>query len=219
MTSLIEFLNYKKDKLSYSQLGQDLLVQFLLEEKTEGYFVEFGATNGIELSNTYLLEKKYAWNGILCEPMKSFQNDLFFNRSSNIDFNCVHTETGKTVNFYQVGMSGLSTIEEYAYNDKHSEIRQNHTEYTVNTITLKDLLDKYSSPEYIDYLSIDTEGSEFDILNAYDFSRIFGIITVEHNYNNLRSPIELLLTSKGYEKVFPEISDFDDWYVHKDLNV
>lgn len=219
MHSLTEFFEYKKNKTGYSQLGQDLLVQFLLKEKEAGYFVEFGATNGVELSNTYLLEKKYGWDGILCEPMKSFQNDLFFNRKCNINFDCVYKETGATVNFYQVGMSGLSTISEYAYNDKHSDIRKNHTEYKVNTITLKDLLDKYSAPNYIDYLSIDTEGSEFDILKAYDFSRIFGIITVEHNYNILRNQIESLLKDNGYQKIFSEISDFDDWYIHKDLHV
>lgn len=53
---------------SYSQLRQDLFVLNQLKFKKNAFFVEFGATNGINLSNTYLLEKKFNWNGILVEP-------------------------------------------------------------------------------------------------------------------------------------------------------
>ena len=50
---------------SRSQLRQDLFVIFELKGKKRGYFVEFGATNGIDLSNTYLLETEFSWTGIL----------------------------------------------------------------------------------------------------------------------------------------------------------
>ena len=51
-----------------SQINQDIFVLYTLDWKREGYFVEFGATNGIDLSNTYLLEKNFGWKGILSEP-------------------------------------------------------------------------------------------------------------------------------------------------------
>ena len=53
---------------SKSQIFQDLFVLYCLQNKSEGFFVDFGATNGVSLSNTYLLEKDYGWNGILAEP-------------------------------------------------------------------------------------------------------------------------------------------------------
>ena len=66
----------------------------------------------------------------------------------------------------------------------------------------------------IDYLSIDTEGSEFEILNSFDFSKFkFRIITCEHNYTPMREKIFELLTKNGYTRVFKEISFNDDWYV------
>lgn len=74
---------------SKSQLRQDLFVLSELEFKRNGYFVEFGATNGIELSNTYILEEEFEWNGILAEPAKCWHEDLKINRKCHIDTDCV----------------------------------------------------------------------------------------------------------------------------------
>jgi len=93
-------------------------------------------------------------------------------------------------------------------------LRKNGRKYEVKTISLNDLLKKYSAPNLIDYLSIDTEGSEFEILNAFDFDTYsIKIITCEHNYSDNREKIFKLLTSKGYERKYVEVSDFEDWYV------
>ena len=56
---------------SHAQLKQDLVILFLTKLRQGGYFVEFGATDGIHLSNTYLLESRYKWNGIVAEPAKT----------------------------------------------------------------------------------------------------------------------------------------------------
>jgi hypothetical protein len=79
---------------------------------------------------------------------------------------------------------------------------------------LNDLLIKHRAPKYIDYLSIDTEGSEYEILEAFNFNEFsFGIITVEHNYTPQRDMIFALLTGHGYIRKYENISAFDDWYV------
>ena len=62
---------------SQSQLGQGLLVLSQLDFKKNGYFVEFGTTDGITLSNSYLLEKKFGWKGILSEPAKKCLKSAF----------------------------------------------------------------------------------------------------------------------------------------------
>ena len=77
-----------------------------------------------------------------------------------------------------------------------------------------DLLKKYNAPKEIDYLSIDTEGSEFEILNAFDFDAYkIKVITCEHNFTPMREEIYKLLGSKGYVRKYQEFSQFDDWYV------
>ena len=69
---------------SKSQFRQDLFVLAELNFKKNGYFVEFGALDGVETSNTYLLEKEFLWTGILAEPAKCWDSSLRSNRTSSI---------------------------------------------------------------------------------------------------------------------------------------
>ena len=81
-------------------------------------------------------------------------------------------------------------------------------------LSLDDLLDEHGAPQRIDYLSIDTEGSELEILSKFDFKRWpFKVICCEHAYTSARQPLFELLTAKGYKRVHEDISQFDDWYV------
>jgi len=113
-----------------------------------------------------------------------------------------------------VDHAGLSTIDGYTDVDLHRESRSGRLQYTVDTISLLDMLDKYQAPRLIDFLSIDTEGSEYEILRDFDFSRYhFRVITCEHNYTPMREKIYELLTRNGYTRVFTEISFNDDWYI------
>jgi FkbM family methyltransferase len=201
-------------KKSRSQIRQDIFVLSELNFKKNGFFVDFGATNGVDLSNSFLLEKDFGWNGILVEPARIWHKDLFKNRTSKIDTNCVSSKSGQVVTFNEVSSPELSTIDEYSKSDLHSKFREKGSHYDVTTISLTDLLDKYQAPSEIDYLSIDTEGSEFDILNNFDFNKYtFSVITCEHNYTPAREKIHDLLTRNGYQRKYEEFSDFDDWYI------
>jgi FkbM family methyltransferase len=197
-----------------SQLNQDMFVLSELGFKRDGYFVEFGATNGVDLSNTHLLEKEMGWTGILAEPAKIWSEDLAKNRNCHIDYDCVWSKSGEVLEFNEVNAAELSTIDTFSSVDRHAATRTSGTKYPVNTISLLDLLKKYDAPKVIDYLSIDTEGSEFEILNAFDFDAYkFKVITCEHNFTPMRDKIYDLLTSKGYTRKFTNLSKFDDWYV------
>jgi FkbM family methyltransferase len=185
-----------------------------LDFKKNGYFVEFGATNGVDLSNSYLLEKEFEWTGILAEPAQCWHQELRENRSSHIETNCVWRDSKSTLNFNEVDSAELSTISTYSSSDNHSATRKNGKNYEVSTISLLDLLEKYNAPKQIDYLSIDTEGSEFEILSNFDFAKYqFNVITVEHNYTPIRGQIFNLLTSNGYKRKYIGLSKWDDWYV------
>lgn len=199
---------------SRSQLRQDLFVLSELDFEMNGFFVEFGAANGVDLSNTYLLEKEFAWKGILAEPAKRWHKDLKNNRNSRIETDCVWRESDSILTFNEVDTGELSTIDSYSQSDFHREARKDGRTYEVRTISLEDLLDKYNAPREIDYLSIDTEGSEYDILSDFDFEKYqFKVITCEHNFAPEREKIFSLLTNKDYVRKFETLSQFDDWYV------
>lgn len=213
-----EFNEFCEGKETYSQIRQDLVALFFLGSNP-GYFVEFGACDGVYLSNTFMLETYYGWDGLLVEPSTHYNKVLTQKRTATIDTLCVADQTGKTVEFTEVvGLQGLSGVSEYAFNDIHTETRKNlGIKYDVETISLKDLLDKHNAPQVIDYISIDTEGSEYSILNSYDFSRQFKLITVEHNNTYTKDLINDLLISKGYINILPEESKWDSWYVSPDV--
>jgi FkbM family methyltransferase len=199
---------------SKSQLRQDLFVLSVLGHKRNGFFVEFGATNGVSLSNTYILEKDYGWTGILAEPAKCWHESLQNNRICHIELDCVWSDSKSRLTFNEVEYPELSTLDSFSDSDGYGETRKKGTTYDVNTISLTDLLKKYNAPSEIDYLSIDTEGSEFTILNNFNFANYsFKVITCEHNYTSNREKLYDLLTSHGYVRVHEELSKFDDWYI------
>ncbi len=207
LSALLDFKGLRK-----SQLMQEIFVLSELGFKHNGYFVEFGASDGVLRSNTYMLEKYFSWTGILSEPAKTWHNALSNARSCHIDRRCVWKESGATLLFNEVGE--LSTIDHYSNSDFHAKTRAEGSRYSVDTISLLDLLDLYSAPKEIDYLSIDTEGSEFEILNAFDFNQYkIKVITCEHNYSPMRAKIEQLLLKNGYSRQYEMLSGFDDWYV------
>jgi FkbM family methyltransferase len=205
---------------SKSQLGQDILALSLVGLGKPGYFVEFGATNGITLSNTHMLEKHFGWHGILCEPARTWHSELFNNRSSIIDTRCVFDSSGEELEFSESIAAELSTLSDFIGADHHARARLNLTTYKVTSVTLNDLLQEHRAPSYIDFISIDTEGSEYQILRGFDFKKYsFGLICVEHNFTENRDKITSLLSSHGYTRVFEELSQWDDWYVNKNIKL
>lgn len=186
--------------ISSSQIFQDLMVLYELGMKRNGFFVEFGACDGsrAEGSNTLTLEKRFGWQGILAEPCVGWHENLFANRSCYISTKCVHSKSGETVVFNEAPIRQMSTMEAYTNSDFLAEARRDGIRTEVETITLPDLLKAGRAPKRIDYMSIDTEGSELDILREFDFdSYDIPIITVEHNWSPARSDLYDLLTRNG----------------------
>ncbi len=203
---------------SRAQLFQDVFVLTVLGFKSDGFFVEFGATDGVDLSNSYLLETQFGWTGILAEPARSWHDALATNRAAQISKRCVWKVTGETLPFREAAAGELSTLLDFANFDRHAGQREDGRTYSVETISLSDLLLHHHAPASIDYLSIDTEGSEAEILKAHDFSRFrFKVISVEHNYTVNREIIHRLLVSQGYTRVLEQFSQWDDWYVDHSL--
>ncbi len=199
---------------SRAQRRQDIFVLSELGLKKNGFFVEIGASNGLDLSNTYMLEKEFGWRGILSEPGRCWHLALKRNRSCIIDTHCVWSESNALLKFNETKNPCFSTISRFSDGDHHAARRKNGRIYEVEAIALLDLLAVHDAPTEIDYLSIDTEGSEYEILREFDFDRYsFGVITCEHNHTPMREKIYDLLVSKGYQRKFEEISDRDDWYV------
>ena len=201
---------------SSGQLRQDLWILSETGFKRGGFFVEFGAADGHRLSNTHILEKGFGWEGIVAEPARIWRSTLISNRQCSLDFRCVWHESGRSIEFVEVETPELSTTTEHRFGDLHSESRSRGTTYEVETVSLNDLLLHHQAPTEIDYVSIDTEGSEYTILQAFDFDRwSVKCFSIEHNHTDNLGLIRSLLARNGYEQVFAEISDFDAWFIRR----
>lgn len=205
---------------SYSQLQQDLRVLQFYKIKTNGFFVDIGAADGIAISNTYLLEACTDWKGICVEPNPNNYNKLILNRPKSICCDkAIYNKTGLILDFdishtdqLLSGISGLNNVTHLK-----SVVDANKSTIQVETLLLTDLLDKNNAPNFIEYLSLDTEGSEYEILKNFNFDKYtFGLIDVEHNYiEPIRSQIRELLLANGY--IYIGENQWDDSYKHKSV--
>lgn len=202
--------------VSQSQVAQDLIALAVNGYKMNGFFVEVGAANGKSLSNTFLLEKFFKWNGILSEPNPNYACEININRSAFIDNRAVFSKSGQTLSFAIA--SQLSTLVGFGQEDKFAKLRSKARTIDVETVSLNQLLQDYCAPEEIDFLSVDTEGSELEILQALDWDKYrFNFICCEHNHTSIELQLDQLFASKGYVRVLQTESDFDAWYISKKL--
>lgn len=186
-----------------SQIKQDLWVEKKwLEKHSDGdYFVEIGAYDGINLSNSYLFEEKYKWPGICVECNPVMINRFRQNRpNTTLCTKAIYKESGHKLKF--------------SLNDCNSCIDENG-DYEVETISLNDLLLSYNAPKDITYISLDIEGLESEVLSTFDFNRWnVKCWTIEHNFlkPNRTNIIDILLKYNYCVKMHEwDIFAYKDW--------
>jgi FkbM family methyltransferase len=198
---------------SNAQINQDLWVLHETRRKRCGYFVEIGAADGIDLSNTLLLERDFGWQGILAEPNPVWHAALRRNRKAALDYRCVYSRTGDRVQFAATCHAGLATILEFLSTDGHAKSRMKYETIEVETVSLNDLLEAHAAPHTIDYISIDTEGSELRILEGFDFAKWdVKLFSIEHNLTSQEQALDRLMQQNGYERRYARYSLIDAWY-------
>ena len=208
-----------------SQLYQDVFASFIVGNKSDKTFFEFGATDGLNLSNSNLLENSFNWKGVLSEPSPQWHELLKRNRkNTQIITKCIWKESGKKLDFFMSENGELSTLKDFVESDKTSmpgntDLRKkNGKMISVETISLNDVIKEYFSDICPSYISIDTEGSEYEILKSFDLNKYRPkLFTIEHNYTKNESKMDDLLIPKGYVRIFRELTAFDAWYISSEV--
>jgi FkbM family methyltransferase len=191
----------------YSQNGEDFLLCNLLEYKDRGFYVDVGAFDGVHLSNTYSFEQQ-GWPGICVEP-----NPRYFQLCKRsrplalcLNFACVADEDVKTVEFYEEELGLLSGV----YADREDDVRARYqgrglafegfSTRTVPAATLNSVLSKnLPHGTEIDFISIDVEGTELEVLRGVDLSRFRPrVLLIEANSAEAEKCLGTHLMKFGY---------------------
>ena len=179
-----------------SQSGQDKIIKnYFFKDKKHGFFVEIGAFDGIMGSNCFHFEKFLNWKGIAFEPAKIQFDKLKKNRKCKLINKAISNEE-KEVEFLEVeeGLTMMSGINDENFVSEDIIKNDPKSKYKVNKIETTTLEKNISPGTEIDYLSIDIEGGELNVLNSIDFSKfLIKVVSVENNSpekNNFRAFFE-----------------------------
>jgi len=187
-----------------SQLGQDRFIDDFFQKKENLKFLDVGAHDGVTISNTFFLEKTRNWSGICIEAQPLEFEKLRTNRTCICINVAVSNFEGETDFTYVEGYANMLSGISEEYNETHIARIQgevNHYGGKINTIKvpvkkLQTILDENNMFE-IDFCSIDTEGSEFSIVQSIDFNKTnVKVFIIENNYKETK--IKEFLNSKGY---------------------
>lgn len=205
----------------YSQAGQDRFVyeKFFeqLGDSYQGTFVEIGAHDGINHSNTLFYERELGWQGICVEPRASAFKLLAKNRKCACLQACIaaknQTRTFLEVEGFAEELSGLVDTYEPGHRARIDLENLQHGGHCqtvqIDCIDFNTLCQRYNL-KTIDFLSIDTEGCELEILRNIDFAKItIKVIAVENNYRN--PEIRSIMERNGFRFV-TQLSSDDIYY-------
>lgn len=169
--------------------------------KTDGFFLDIGAFDGISINNTFHFEES-GWNGICFEPFPEIYKELAKNRKCKTINKALSNKT-ETRKFFKIdGYSSTLSGFVDTYTQEHierivREIEEKNQTYDYIDVECTTFSDEIKEKE-IDLLSIDTEGSELMILESIDFSYYYiKVMVLEYNYHNQK--ILNLLNNNGFE--------------------
>jgi len=195
----------------YSQAGQDLWVmRDVFDYKTSGFFIDIGAYDGVHLSNTYWLEKNLGWQGICVEADPKTFSLLRKNRNCKCLNACVGASNQK-VSFLS-GKGPYSGALETCLGAETKKISGGES-LILETSSLKDILKICNAPSVIDYLSVDVEGMEEEVMSSFPFNDArFLCATIERPNKAVR----MMLQDQGYLLVADQ-PGLDAFYLHPQM--
>lgn len=173
----------------YAAHGIDQYIkENFFSNKTDGYFIDIGAHNGVDINNTFYFENE-GWNGICFEPIPEIFTQLKTNRKCKTINKAISDKPGPAQFFQITGYSDMLSGLADKYPQDHiarinREIEQYDQSYDYIDVICS-TFDEEVKQTNIDLLSIDTEGAELDILKTIDFTKyLVNIMVVEYNYFN-----------------------------------
>ena len=202
--SILDLYSWTKSrrKGSYSQHGEDAFVANFFAARTKGFYLDIGASHPFRLSNTYSLYRS-GWNGVTVEPIPRLGKLHRRWRPRDTMIPVAVGAARGTLEFFEMTPSVLSTLdrsvaEEYVAEGKAVLCRT----YVIEVLPINEIIERVSAMAPVDFLSIDVEGLDADLLSNIDFSRFRpSLICIEANSMETRGKMRILFEKAGYDIV------------------
>ena len=197
-------INQQPQKYFHDLLNDKFYDEIVFLQKNKGYYVEIGALDGWQQSQSIHFEHVKEWDGIIVEPVMDWFEQIKKHRACHICTNPISDvrETNKFVVRDFLAYSHMVDVDEIYGPDKVKSVIE------VDTITLYDLFEKYKSPTLIDFVSIDTEGYEYRIMNKYFEENDKYKINLISFETNKQAKMHEIMISNSYIKIRNPYLDF-----------
>ena len=211
---------YKYKKTSYSLNGVDLIIDYIFKDKKKGFYLDIGAQHPISNNNTFLLFKK-GWKGINIDLDKK-NIDLFkIARPKDINLNYAISDVKKEVDlFFYHESSPINTLSKNVSSFQKAKVKEIKK---IQTKVLNDVLNDINLQNHIDYMNIDVEGYEDQVLKGFNIQKFKpSVVSIEYLDLNMKklefrnNDINNLLNSDLYKYFIQNNYYFVNW-LHGDL--
>ena len=192
----------------YSQDHQDEFLETnVFKGFKNGFFVDVGAHDGVSINNSLFFEKNNDWTGINVEPIESVYSKLIVNRPQCININCaVNNEDGFSEFILNKGYTEMISGLKNEFDPRHKNrlsVELSHFGGTTEIVTVPtkrlETIFTENNVSLVNYLSIDVEGAEFEVIKSINFDKVFiDVIGFENNYEDQGLIIMNYLKEKGY---------------------
>ncbi|BDA79194.1 hypothetical protein LPTSP3_g21240 [Leptospira kobayashii] len=188
---------------SFSQEGEDMILREIFENKNEGFYVDIGAYDPIRFSNTNYFYQ-LGWNGINIEPSPDAIAKFNNLRKRDINLNYGVSRSSGNLEYYNFEEAALNTFdpERVSFLEKNSPYRYNK-KLNIPVAPLTEILTKYSKNQKIDFMNIDVEWHELDVLKSNDWDlfrpKVLLVEILNFDLNTIsKNPVHILLKDFGY---------------------
>ena len=183
--------------MSFSQEGEDLVLMRFLGNRPKGFYVDIGAHHPFRFSNTYLFYQK-GWNGINVDAMPGSMNSFRNLRPRDINLEIPVSSKIQKLTYHIFNEPALNTFSQEEANNKNG-LRDYKIIETVemDTFPLSEILaNNLPANQMIDFMSIDVEGLDFDVLQSNNWDKFRPeVILIE----SLRSSLDNIHENEVYQ--------------------
>ena len=190
-------------KVSYAQNREDVIIKAFFPDVTNGFYVDIGANDPVDDSVTKLFYD-LGWRGINVEPSPTLYKNLKSERPRDITVNVGASDKKGSLQFREYANHGLSTFSDAvkkSHEKSPSAKTSEHTDYSVDVLPTKAILQEHAKGVHIHFMKVDVEGYEYDVLHGNDWD-VFRPELICIEANHIINDWHPLLKAAGYHEVF-----------------